>query len=221
MLAYVGFLGWAWKHSATRQLIKGPPKPKPARATVGAVNHRLIWANRNAGWRYRCTCGWIDPNVRWTERNAIGAGNAHIRQAMRRPAPGLPARSPVLAPLPPPPSAGSMQLYGRSMEGPTAEIEKALRRPGSRWDANSLTDLQAALYKAQGRFEATVVPSAMACAHTQLIAGLADASRLLVVALGHVHAGRAIQAQASVQPVLDRVSAAFAAFNAAADWRTG
>lgn len=50
-------------------------------ATVGGKTHRLIWADRNAGWRFRCTCGWIDPKVRWTERNAINVGNAHVRSA--------------------------------------------------------------------------------------------------------------------------------------------
>lgn len=81
----MGFLRWAWKHSATRQLLKPAPKPKPALATVAGVTHRLTWANRNAGWRYKCSCGWIDPKVRWTESNAIRAGNRHVRQAMSRP----------------------------------------------------------------------------------------------------------------------------------------
>jgi hypothetical protein len=61
-------------------------------ATVGGVTHRLIWADRNAGWRFRCSCGWIDSNVRWTERSAIYEGNRHIRAARRNtsagPAPG-------------------------------------------------------------------------------------------------------------------------------------
>jgi hypothetical protein len=75
----MGFMRWAWKHSATRQMLKPAPKPKRAMATVGGKTHRLVWADRNAGWRFRCTCGWIDPKVRWTERNAINAGNGHIR----------------------------------------------------------------------------------------------------------------------------------------------
>ena len=58
--------------------------------TVGGVTHRLIWADRNAGWRFRCTCGWIDPSVRWTEKSALYEGNRHVRLARRtstRPAP--------------------------------------------------------------------------------------------------------------------------------------
>jgi hypothetical protein len=77
----MGFLGWAWKHSATRQLMKGPPKRKPAMTTVGGLTHRLIWADRNAGWRYRCSCGWIDAKIRWTENNATYEGNRHVRAA--------------------------------------------------------------------------------------------------------------------------------------------
>ena len=77
----MGFMRWAWRHSATRQMLKPPPKPKRAMATVSGETHRLVWADRNAGWRFRCTCGWIDPKVRWAERNAINAGNAHVRSA--------------------------------------------------------------------------------------------------------------------------------------------
>lgn len=84
ILAAMGFMRWAWKHSATRQLVTKTPKPKQAMATVGGVTHRLRWADRNAGWRFRCSCGWIDPKVRWTERNAINAGNAHIRSVRWR-----------------------------------------------------------------------------------------------------------------------------------------
>jgi len=80
----MGFMRWAWKHSATRQMLKPAPKPKRAMATVGGTTHRLVWSDRNAGWRFRCTCGWIDPKVRWTERNAINAGNGHIRSVRWR-----------------------------------------------------------------------------------------------------------------------------------------
>ena len=91
----MGFWHWAWKHSATRRFIKGPPKPKPTMATVGGVTHRLIWADRNAGWRYRCTCGWIDPEMRWTESHALYEGNRHVRSPRRRstvPQPGVEAQ---------------------------------------------------------------------------------------------------------------------------------
>jgi hypothetical protein len=35
----------------------------------------------------RCTCGWIDPKLRWTQRKAIVVGNQHALAARR--APGL------------------------------------------------------------------------------------------------------------------------------------
>lgn len=79
----MGFMRWAWKHSATRQIVKRPPKPKQAMTTVGGITHRLRWADRNAGWRFRCSCGWIDPKMRLTERNAITAGNRHVIAARR------------------------------------------------------------------------------------------------------------------------------------------
>jgi hypothetical protein len=45
-----------------------------------------------------CSCGWIDPKIRWTERNAINEGNRHIRATQggvrhRKTASGLPPRA--------------------------------------------------------------------------------------------------------------------------------
>lgn len=50
-------------------------------ATADGVTHRLTWADRNAGWRLRCSCGWIDPKLRWTETNAVRQGNSHALAA--------------------------------------------------------------------------------------------------------------------------------------------
>lgn len=77
----MGFGRFLWKHSTVRKLVTPSPRPKRAQATVGGVTHKLIWADRNSGWRYRCTCGWIDPKLRWTEKNAIFEGNRHVRGA--------------------------------------------------------------------------------------------------------------------------------------------
>jgi Domain of unknown function (DUF5679) len=88
-LTEMGFWRWAWKHSATRQLLVGPPKRKrkPVLTTAGGVTHRLTWADRNAGWRMRCSCGWLDPKLRWTENNAVWEGNRHALAARRPPKP--------------------------------------------------------------------------------------------------------------------------------------
>jgi hypothetical protein len=61
----------------TRSLFVSP-KPKAMMATVEGKTHRLSWSDRNNGWRMRCSCGWIDPKVRFRERGAILGGNAHI-----------------------------------------------------------------------------------------------------------------------------------------------
>jgi hypothetical protein len=64
-----------------RQMVNGPPKPPmPRRAisTVRGVTHRLIWSDKHAGYRMRCSCGWIDPKLRLSERRAIDVGNAHV-----------------------------------------------------------------------------------------------------------------------------------------------
>lgn len=76
----VGMGRWFWKHSLVRQVV-APLKPKVVMGTVGGVTHRLRWADRNAGWRMRCSCGWIDARVRWSERKAIAAGNQHVQAA--------------------------------------------------------------------------------------------------------------------------------------------
>jgi hypothetical protein len=58
-------------------MLKGAPKPKVVTTTAGGITHRLRWADRNSGWRMRCSCGWLDPKVRWTESGAIAEGNRH------------------------------------------------------------------------------------------------------------------------------------------------
>ena len=55
------------------------PLPRRATVTVGALPHILTQADRHAGYRLGCTCGWADEKVRWSERRAIEVGNAHIR----------------------------------------------------------------------------------------------------------------------------------------------
>lgn len=75
----MGFIRWYLKST-----FKPAPKPKRVVTTVGGVTHRLTWADRNAGWRLRCSCGWIDPKLRWTEGNALREGNGHALAARRR-----------------------------------------------------------------------------------------------------------------------------------------
>jgi hypothetical protein len=79
--------------SYLKSTFKTPPKSKKVTTakvttTVGGVTHRLTWADRNAGWRLRCSCGWIDTKLRWTENNAVGEGNRHALAARRRPSAG-------------------------------------------------------------------------------------------------------------------------------------
>ena len=77
------FSRWAWEHSTVRQTFQpGPVHPKRARATVGGTTHRLTWSDRNAGWRMKCSCGWLDSKVRMSERKAVMEGNKHV-YAMR------------------------------------------------------------------------------------------------------------------------------------------
>lgn len=56
-------------------------KPRLALATVNGRTHRLTWADRNAGWRMKCSCGWIDPKLRLGQRKAKNVGNAHVRSS--------------------------------------------------------------------------------------------------------------------------------------------
>jgi hypothetical protein len=73
----MGFLGWYWRHSSFRPVKQ--PRPKAAMSTIAGVTHRLRWVDRNAGWRMACSCGWVDHSRRWTQDNAVRAGNQHIR----------------------------------------------------------------------------------------------------------------------------------------------
>lgn len=73
----MGWERWAWRHSAVGQLLKSPPMPKRVQTYAGGRTHRLLWADRNAQWRMRCSCGWIDPRLHWTQRGAITSGNGH------------------------------------------------------------------------------------------------------------------------------------------------
>src|ERR1022692_2188940 len=73
----MGFVGWYWKHSSFRPVKQ--PRPKAAMSTIGGVTHRLRWVDRNAGWRMACSCGWDDQSRRWTQDNAVRAGNQHVR----------------------------------------------------------------------------------------------------------------------------------------------
>jgi hypothetical protein len=54
-------------------------RPKRAMATVGGRTHRLVWADRHAGYRMKCSCGGIDPKLRWRERGAVEQGNRRVR----------------------------------------------------------------------------------------------------------------------------------------------
>src|SRR2546428_5667119 len=73
----MGLLRWYWRNSSFRP--RKQPRPKAALATVGGATHRLSWVDRNSGWRMRCSCGWVDASLRWTQDNAIRAGNRHIQ----------------------------------------------------------------------------------------------------------------------------------------------
>ena len=78
----MGFMRFAW-----RALSNAPVVQACAQAEAGYGNGRRQERIASSGqtgtplWRFRCTCGWIDPKVRWTEGNAINAGNAHVRSA--------------------------------------------------------------------------------------------------------------------------------------------
>lgn len=73
-----------WKSRYVRSVVSPPrrtrtPKPKPAMTTVGGLTHRLTWVDRHAGYRMRCSCGWVDGTRRATEASAVEAANAHVR----------------------------------------------------------------------------------------------------------------------------------------------
>lgn len=79
-------MGWGYRifRSYARQL--KPPKnrmPQRAVATVGTTVHRLSWADKHAGYRMRCSCGWVDSALRSNERQAINTGNAHVVRVRR------------------------------------------------------------------------------------------------------------------------------------------
>jgi hypothetical protein len=74
----MGFFRWYVKSA-----LAPPPMPKRATSTVGERTHRLTWADRHAGYRMKCSCGWIDPKNHWGERGAIEAGNWHVRAVKR------------------------------------------------------------------------------------------------------------------------------------------
>jgi hypothetical protein len=57
--------------------------PQQAMATVGGTTHRLKWLDRNSGWRMGCSCGWVDSQLRLSQRSAINVGNAHVKGARR------------------------------------------------------------------------------------------------------------------------------------------
>jgi hypothetical protein len=88
----MGFARWAWRHSATRQLLTPAPMPKRHIATVGGRTHHLTWADRHSTYRIKCSCGWIDPKYRLTERAAINTGNDHIGGVVH---PNAPCRNAV------------------------------------------------------------------------------------------------------------------------------
>jgi hypothetical protein len=76
-----------WKSRYIRSLVSPPkkrtPKSKPAMTTVSGLTHRLTWVDRHAGYRMRCTCGWIDPTRRTSEARAVTVANAHVRGIQR------------------------------------------------------------------------------------------------------------------------------------------
>lgn len=65
------------------------PMPQRAMATVGTTVHRLSWSDKHAGYRMKCSCGWVDSMLRMNEREAVNTGNAHVL-AVRRAASGVP-----------------------------------------------------------------------------------------------------------------------------------
>jgi hypothetical protein len=56
----------------------GSVLPRPVLATVGGVTHRLYWADRYAGFRMRCSCGWLPEAPCRRETRAIDIANAHV-----------------------------------------------------------------------------------------------------------------------------------------------
>ena len=76
----MGFLERYARHALRPAKPRRPsPSPPRAMATVGGVTHRLTWMDRHAGYRMRCSCGWMDYKLRSSERAAILAGNAHVQ----------------------------------------------------------------------------------------------------------------------------------------------
>jgi hypothetical protein len=51
--------------------------------TVAGVSHRLNWVDRHAGYRMRCSCGWVDSTRRSSETNALNVANGHIRSVQK------------------------------------------------------------------------------------------------------------------------------------------
>lgn len=81
----MGWARWYWRHSAFR-----PRSVRLATGTADGITHRLKWLDRNSGYRMGCSCGWVDPSLRWTQNNAVLEGNRHVRSAQRgryKPAP--------------------------------------------------------------------------------------------------------------------------------------
>lgn len=107
---------WRWY---VKTAFPKPKKPKRAQATVGGITHRLVWNDRNAGFRFRCSCGWVDPKLRWTENNAIQAGNSHVRSARWNASRSASAaRRSALAPAPSP-ARRVRSSAGKSSPAPT------------------------------------------------------------------------------------------------------
>ena len=47
-------------------------------ARVESTGHTLTWVDRQAGYRMRCSCRWLDPTIHRTEDGAIRAATSHI-----------------------------------------------------------------------------------------------------------------------------------------------
>jgi len=75
---------WLWRHSTPYYVIRSAKqKSMPRLATLGNVVHRLSWTDRYGGrWRMKCACGWTDPSIHGSKREATNVANRHVKQVI-------------------------------------------------------------------------------------------------------------------------------------------
>lgn len=188
-------------------------------ATVGGVTHRLSWANRNAGWRYRCSCGWLDPKVRWTENNAIREGNRHVRAAMRSPAPPAmrPAvrapRSVSLNPVPRVSGEHDPRPYVQLVRDGVDEILRSLGGEAIDWDLPRVIVLLQKLSVLRGRLGVTTVPPELHLPHERLCSALDTAVESLQRIAGSWHSNPPSGPSSELRNSLEMLSSGFSTFS--------